>query len=122
MIASVARLNINLNLAIYTGGILGFLNCVIRKPITEIESRLNLYLFKQYKILQEKYDQQFKKKEELLNELLKKKTTDSQIELIMGEYFNVNKNDKDIAIPAKIWKFEIFKIKNYKKKTKKISK
>ena len=57
----------------------------------------------QYEILKKKYQLEFKSKNELLQNLTKKKQSDQQIQIIMQEYFEVNVNDTDIFIPANKW-------------------
>ena len=46
LVRGLSKLKFNINMAVYTGGILGYLNNVVKKPISEIEARLKMFLFK----------------------------------------------------------------------------
>lgn len=98
MVVALSKLKFNLNLAVYSGGILGYLNYVVKKPITQIEARMQMYLFKQYEVLKLRYDSLYLVKEKILGDLQIKKKTEEEIGIVMQEYFVVNKEDKEIVI------------------------
>ena len=56
LVQAVAQLKANLNQAIYCGGILGYLNNKVRKPLCEIEARMHYFLFGQYQVLKKEYN------------------------------------------------------------------
>ena len=56
LVRGVAELKINLNAAIYSGGILGYLNNIVKKPLCQINARLHFFLYGQYQVLKKEYN------------------------------------------------------------------